>query len=172
MKNNTKRWLYLLAGSGLSANEIRDLCSWLATDAADDVVVSVLELRKRELHMVALGEHVPGMSGEGARRAYTGKSGNDVADEIDLILRKEAKLSARAAAKHLAQEVEKELRTSSPPASEIPNIPVYSKEAFKTYLSKLLRLTSPRMLLHLAHRIRDRVAPRPAMAWPLHVRDK
>lgn len=172
MKNHTKHWLYLLAGSGLSANEIRDLCRWLATDAVDDVVGSVLELRKRELFVTASGEHVSDTSGEGARRAYKRKIGNDVADEIALILRKEANLSARAAAECLAHELETELRASSPGTPDIPNIPVYSKESFRTYLSKLLRLTSPRMLLHLAHRIRDRVAPRPAMAWPLHVRDK
>lgn len=170
MKNNIKRWLYLLAGSGLSANEIRDLCSWLATDAADDIVVSVLELRKRKLHATALGEQVSGMPGKGSRRVSKDGSNNDVADEIDLILRKEAKLSVRAAAEYLAHEVEKKLRTS-PTTSDVPNIPVYSKESFRAYLSKLLRLTSPRMLLHLAHRVRDRVAPRPEMAWPLHVRD-
>lgn len=172
MRNNTKRWLYLLAGSALSANEIRDLCSWLATDVADDIVGSVLELRKRELSVTASGEHVSVTSGEGARRVYKGKVGNDVADEIALVLRKEASLSARAAAECLAHELETELRASSPTTSDIPDIPVYSKESFRTYLSKLLRLTSARMLLHLAHRIRDRVAPRPAMAWPLHVRDK
>lgn len=172
MKNNTKRWLYLLAGSGLSANEIRDLCSWLAMDAADDIISSVLELRKRELHVTASRQQVPGVSGERVRRVGKRKVGNDVADEIALVLRKEASLSARAAAECLAHELETELRASSPTTSDIPNIPVYSKESFRTYLSKLLRLTSGRMLLHLAHRIRDRVAPRPAMAWPLHVRDK
>ena len=61
-------------------------------------------------------------------------------------------------------ELKKELRHQS---KAPPDIPAYSKEAFRTYVGKLLKYTSPPMLLHLAHRIRDGVVGRPAPAWPL-----
>ena len=166
MKNGTKRWLYLLAGSALSAKEIKDMCVWLANDAPDDIVASVMQLRRQELTLWPVAE------GEARAAASRGRPANadadyDVAAEIVFILRTESHLTAREAAERLAAELESEMRLGSEGDDVTCNIPAYSKESFRAYVGKLLKHTSPQMLLHLAHRIRDSVVERQTSAWPL-----
>ena len=165
MKNGTKRWLYLLAGSALSAKEIKSLCAWLANDAPDDIVASVMQLRRQEL---ALG---PVAEGEGNATTFRTSSRTTKADicgnttaEIAFVLRTESHLTVRQAAERLAAELKRETRIRSDEDGEIPT---YSKESFQAYIAKLLKHTSPQMLLHLAHRIRDSIVERPTSAWPL-----
>ena len=165
MKNGTKRWLYLLAGSALSEKEIRDLCAWLANDAPDDIVASVMRLRRQELTLSTAAESeadttVPSASNRTRRHDVR----RDATAEIAFILRIECRLTAREAAERLAAELAKEMRLGS---VAVADVPVYSKESFRTYVAKLLQHASPQMLLHLAHRIRDGAVKRRASAWPL-----
>ena len=165
MKNGTKRWLYLLAGSALSEKEIRDMCAWLANDAPDDIVASVMRLRRQELTLSTAAESeadttVPSASNRTRRHDVR----RDAAAEIAFILRIECRLTAREAAERLAAELAKEMRLGS---VAVADVPVYSKESFRTYVAKLLEHASPQMLLHLAHRIRDGAVKRRASAWPL-----
>lgn len=167
MRNCTKRWLYLLAGSSLSASEVRDVCAWLANGSVDDIVALVMQLRRQELGVSLVAEEAEesGVAPSGPPRpAKMSGIGQDAAVEVARILRTESRLSAREAAERLAAELENELRHQS---QVPPDIPAYSKESFRAYVGKLLKHTTPRMLLHLAHRIRDRVVDRPALAWPL-----
>ena len=170
MKNCTKRWLYLLAGSSLSAKEIREVCAWLAS-SPDDIVALVKQLRRQEISVRLAAEEaeenvrvVPSRRSSPASPAERSGVAERAVAEIVRILRTESRLSAREAATRLALELRKELRRQSTAA---PDIPAYSKEDFRTYVRKLLKHTTPQMLLHLAHRIRDRVVGRPAPAWPL-----
>lgn len=172
MKNCTKRWLYLLAGSSLSAREVRDVCAWLATGSPDDIVALVMQLRRQELGVSLVAEEVGEAGVAPYRQPRPAKRcgvGQDVATEIARILRTESHLSAREAAERLAMELKEELygEQAYGQSTVIPDIPVYSKESFRTYVGRLLKRTSPQMLLHLAHRIRDTVVDRPAPAWPL-----
>ena len=164
MKNGTKRWLYLLAGSALSAKEIKDLCAWLANGTPDDVVASVMRLRRQELTLsiAAESEAAAAPNASGRTRRHDVRSA--AAAEIASILRTECRLTVREAAERLAAELTKELRRGS---VAVADVPVYSKESFRTYVAKLLEHASPQMLLHLAHRIRDGVVKRRAPAWPL-----
>lgn len=164
MKNGTKRWLYLLAGSALSPKEVREVCAWLANGSPDQVVDLVMQLRRQELGTLLVGEEQPQITASRTSRQVTSDNvGQDAVTEVERILRTESRLSAREAAERLAMALEKELCLQS----EAPEIPAYSKESFRTYVGKLLRRTSPQMLLHLAHRIRDGAIDRPAPAWPL-----
>ena len=170
MKNGTKRWLYLLAGSALSAKEIKDLCTWLANDASDDIVASVMRLRRQELTLSTAAESeadttVPSASNRTRRHDVRRDATAEIASiEITSILRIECRLTAREAAERLAAELAKEMRLGSVAAADVP---VYSKESFRTYVAKLLQHASPQMLLHLAHRIRDGAVKRRTSAWPL-----
>ena len=166
MKNGTKRWLYLLAGSALSAKEIKDLCTWLANDASDDIVASVMRLRRQELTLstAAESEADATVSNASNRARRHDVHSAAAAAEIESILRTECRLTAREAAQRLAAELAKEMRIGS---VVVADVPVYSKESFRTYVAKLLQHASPQMLLHLAHRIRDGAVKRRASAWPL-----
>lgn len=143
------------------------MCAWLSDGSPDDVVSFVMQLRRQELDMLpVMGDGGAGLATSSPSRATKESSGGqDTAAEVALILRTESHLTARDAAERLATELKKEicLRTNAAP----PDIPKYSKESFHTYVGKLLKLTSPQMLLHLAHRIRDSVIGRPSSAWPL-----
>ena len=163
MKNCTKRWLYLLAGSALSAKEVKEVCAWLASGSPDEIVALVMQLRRQELSTPLVVEGADVAASEPTRSA--GKSlKQDTVAEISRVLRTDSRLSAREAAERLAVELEKELRLQSRSA---PDIPRYSKESFDTYVGKLLNRTSPQILLHLAHRIRDSAIGRPVPVWPL-----
>ena len=168
MKNCTKRWLYLLAGSALSAKEVKDICAWLANGSPDDIVALVMQLRREELGMLSVaGDEASVAPSRRAPKAPKRSGGSeDAVAEIALVLRTESQLTAREAAERLATELKKEICLRSKSAVT-PDIPAYSKESFRTYVGKLLKHTSPQMLLHLAHRIRDSVIERPASAWPL-----
>lgn len=164
MKNCTKRWLYLLAGSALSAREVREVCAWLANGSPDEIATLVMQLRRQELGVLLVAEEAGVATSKPSPPAKTSGVNQDAAAEIARILRTESHLSARQAAERLALELKKELCLQS---NVTPDIPAYSKESFRTYVGKLLKHTSPQMLLHLAHRIRDTVIDRPAPAWPL-----
>ena len=165
MKNGTKRWLYLLAGSALSAKEIKDLCAWLANDAPDDIVASVMRLRRQELTLsTAVESEADATSPNVSNRTRRHDARSAAAAEIASILRTECRLTVREAAERLAAELAKEMRRGS---VAVADVPVYSKESFRTYVAKLLEHASPQMLLHLAYRIRDGVVKRRAPAWPL-----
>ena len=165
MKNGTKRWLYLLAGSALSAKEIKDMCAWLANDAPDDIVASVMRLRRQELTLsTAVESEADATSPNASNRTRRHDVRSDAAAEIAFILRTECRLTVREAAERLAAELAKEMRRGS---VAVADVPVYSKESFHTYVAKLLEHASPQMLLHLAHRIRDGAVKRRASAWPL-----
>ena len=165
MKNGTKRWLYLLAGSALSAKEIKDLCAWLANDEPDDIVAAVMRLRRQELTLPTATEFEADATAPNAsNRTGSHDVRSAVAAEIASILRSECRLTAREAAERLAAELAKEMGLGS---VAVADVPVYSKESFRTYVAKLLEHASPQMLLHLAHRIRDGVVKRRASAWPL-----
>lgn len=167
MKNCTKRWLYLLAGSALSAKEIREMCAWLADDAPDNIVDLVLQLRRQKLATwPAVEDEVNVTASRPSRRTTKEDVGRDTTAEIAFILRTESHLTAREAAERLAAELEKEVCLGSE-RGVAPDIPTYSKESFRAYVAKLLKHTSPQMLLHLAHRVRDSVVARRASAWPL-----
>lgn len=162
MKNCAKRWVYLLAGSAFSAKEVREVCAWLANGSPDEIAALVMRLRRQNMLFVAEEEaNVAPSVREGS--AKMSGVGRDVTAEIAYVLRTESQLSAREAAEQLAMELKKELFLES----KATDIPAYSKEAFGTYVGKLLKRTSPQMLLHLAHRIRDNVIERPTLAWPL-----
>lgn len=168
MKNCTKRWLYLLAGSSLSGREVREVCAWLANGSPDDIVTLVMQLRRRELGVSITPAGAQEEAGDAASRQSPRVKGSgvgqDLAAEVARILRTESHLSAREAAERLAMELKRALRHQS---KAPPDIPAYSRESFRTYVGKLLKYTSPSMLLHLAHRIRDGVVGRPVPAWPL-----
>ena len=165
MKNGTKRWLYLLAGSALSAKEIKDLCAWLANDAPDDIVASVMRLRRQDLTLsTAVESEADATSPNVSSRTRRHDARSAAAAEIASILRTECRLTVREAAERLAAELAKEMRRGS---VAVADVPVYSKESFRTYVTKLLEHASPQMLLHLAHRIRDGTVKRRAPAWPL-----
>lgn len=167
MKNCAKRWLYLLAGSSLSAKEVREVCAWLAEGSPDDIVALVTQLRRQDLGVSLKTEKAEEAAGGATSSPPVVKRtgvGQDAAEEVARILRTESHLSAREAAERLAMELMEELCHQ---AKAPPDIPAYSKESFHAYVGKLLKYTSPSMLLHLAHRIRDGVVGRPAPAWPL-----
>ena len=165
MKNCAKRWLYLLAGSALSAKEVKEVCAWLANGSPDDIVALVMQLRRQELGMLLVAEEEASVAAsKPSRPAKRSSVSQDAVAEVARILRTESHLSARQAAERLAMELKKELRLQS---TATPDIPAYSKESFHIYVGKLLKHTSPQMLLHLAHRIRDSAVDRPAPAWPL-----
>lgn len=165
MKNSTKRWLYLLAGSALSAREIREMCVWLADENQDDIVALVTSLRREELveWLDVTTVVAPVTTGAGSNKA---DSLGDLTAELALVLRTESHLTAREAATRLAAELEKE-RSRGSDVDVAPGIPAYSKESFRVYVGKLLKHTSPQMLLHLAHRIKDSIVDRQMSAWPL-----
>lgn len=169
MKNCTKRWLYLLAGSALSAKEIREMCAWLSEDTPDDVVAIVMQLRHQELETLPTAEDEKSFEAQIPSDRITKRDmGNDTTAEIAFILRTESHLTAREAAIRLAKELEEEmLRFADLQKGVVPKIPSYSRESFNVYVGRLLKHTSPQMLLHLAHRIRDSVVGRRASAWPL-----
>ena len=167
MKNGTKRWLYLLAGSALSEKEIKSMCAWLANGAPDDIVASVMQLRRQELPLgpVAAGE-ASATAPRPSSRTTKADICSNTTEEIAFVLVTESHLTVRQAAERLAAELEKEMRDRSE-GRATGNIPAYSKESFRAYIAKLLKHTSPQMLLHLAHRIRDSIVDRQTSAWPL-----
>ena len=158
----------MLAGSALSAREIREMCVWLAGENQDDIVAVVTSLRREELveWLDAATVVAPATTNAGSSKA---DSLGDLTAELALVLRTESHLTAREAATRLAAELEKE-RRRGPDVDVAPGIPVYSKESFRAYVGKLLKHTSPQMLLHLAHRIRDSIVDRQMSAWPLRGR--
>ena len=140
------------------------MCAWLATDAPDDIVASVMQLRRQEL---ALGPVAAGEASATASRPSNRTTKADICsnttEEIAFVLRKESRLTVRQAAERLAAELERE----NAEVDAVGEIPAYSKESFQAYIAKLLKHTSPQMLLHLAHRIRDSIVERQTSAWPL-----
>lgn len=177
MTGCTVRWLYLLAGSALSAKEVREVCAWLANGSPDEVVALVMQLRRQELSTLLdveehasldVEEHANSVASGSSRQAKSDNVSQDAVAEVARILRTESHLSVREAAERLAVELERELCLQSEPA---PGIPTYSKESFQRYVGKLLKHTSPQILLHLAHRIRDSAINRPPLAWPLRNRE-
>ena len=163
MTTPVNRWLFLLAGAGLSPRDIRDICAWLKSRSPDEVVRVVSRLRQQDI------EDLLGARDEQAAHRNSTRSGNtpDVRLEIERILRREAKLTARAAATILAEEVAKTLKTTPSISHADRRVPTYGKESFQAYLTKLLRVASPQLLLHVAHRVRSEIVHGPATAWPL-----
>ena len=141
------------------------MCVWLAGEDQEDIVAVVMKLRREELAPV-----VTGTGGVVAPNRATGSKKADslgnFAAEVAYVLRTEAHLSAREAAARLAEELE--VLVSD--AGTATSIPTYSKESFRVYVGKLLKHTSPQMLLHVAHRIRDGIVDRQGSAWPLRGR--
>lgn len=165
MKDCNKRWLYLLAGSALSAREIRDMCVWLAGEDRDDIVALVMRLRREDIAPVAIDAVSAAASDHSVVSKKVDALG-DIAAEIALVLRTESHLTAREAATRLAAELEKERHLGSD-VGITADVPTYSKESFRVYVGKLLKHSPPRVLLHLAHRIRDSIVDRQQSAWPL-----
>ena len=134
--------------------------AWLANDAPDDIVASVMQLRRQELAPVPVA--TAKASSPSNRTTKTDICSNTT-EEIAFVLRTEARLTVRQAAERLAAE----LARGKAEEGAIGEIPAYSKESFQAYIAKLLKHTSPQMLLHLAHRIRDSIVERQTSAWPL-----
>lgn len=142
------------------------MCAWLANASPDDVVSFVMQLRRQELGGLPIAADEPIVGTSIAPSTSKGISvGQDAVAEVALILRTESQLTAKEAAERLAVELKKEICLRSKTAQ--PDIPKYSKESFRVYVGKLLKHTSPQMLLHLAYRIRNSVIGRPKSAWPL-----
>ena len=141
------------------------MCVWLARENKDDIVTLVMSLRREELieWLDATAVAAPVTTAAGSNKA---DSLGDLVAELALVLRTESHLTAREAATRLAAELEKE-RSRGPDVDVAPGIPAYSKESFRVYVGKLLKHTSPQMLLHLAHRIKGSIVDRQISAWPL-----
>ena len=168
MNSGAKSGLYLLAGSALSPKQIRDLCEWFNSHPASEVIELVVSLRNQDVRG-GPGDDGAVEGGTDQVRAGHPSRDNEVKREVVRLLRSEAGLSARLAVTLLNEEVRKELmsRSNLDSAAEV-RIPAYRKESFHAFLTKLLRVVPPRLLLHLAHRIRNQVVQEGTSAWPLH----
>ena len=141
------------------------MCAWLTNTSPDDIVSLVTQLRRQELGDLPVSDDAIIGTSKLSQAPSKSSVSQDAAAEVALILRMESQLTAKEAAERLAMELKKELCLHSKAAS--PEIPAYSKESFRAYVGKLLKYTSPQMLLHLAHRIRNSITERPESAWPL-----
>ncbi len=132
-----------LAATGLSARDIESELERSGRDGFQSLIANVLELRRvatsRELEETSM-PHRPIRSLRG---------GTDAAVMIDRMLRQEAGLSAAAAAKLLADEMNRRSR------GDTLNIPPYTKSSFVDWVDRLLRAAPASEVLHLAARIRN-----------------
>ena len=168
MNTGAKSGLYLLAGSALSPKQIRELCEWFKDHPANEIVELVVNLRNQNLRAALGAEGAVEGRTEQVRSAYSDRD-NDVKRQVIRLLRSEARLSARVAATLLSEEVRKELASRSElETGDEVRIPTYRKESFDAFLTKLLRIIPPRLLLHLSYRIRNQVVHEGTSAWPLH----
>ena len=168
MNTGAKSGLYLLAGSALSPKQIRDLCEWFKNHPANEIIELVVSLRNQDLLADPGDDSAVEGGAEQVRSAYPGRD-NEVKREVIRLLRSEARLSARLAVTLLREEVGKELisRSNLEAGGEV-RVPAYGKESFDAFLTKLLRVVPPRLLLHLAYRIRNQLVHEGTSAWPLH----
>ena len=162
MRRTIKKFLLLLAGSGLSRIEISQIVKELQYLSPSLLADSIQYLRHNELDIlddvadsILSGAHKPHRS-KGSRRA-----GNDVPMRVELLLRNEAGLKVSQAALELLSSLERE-RGGMAGTMKPPN-----RESFYSWLNKLLRQIGPSELLHHATLVRNRYVHNTGQDWPL-----
>lgn len=165
MQHTTKKFLLLLAGSGLSRKEINQIVEELQNLPPDLLADSIQSLRHNAPDIlddvadsILVGEHRP----YSAKRSH--RTGSDVPMRVECLLRDEAGLKVSQAAAELLRSLEQK-RTNLAVAVKPPN-----KESFYNWLQKLLRQIEPSELLHHATLVRNRYVHNTGQDWPLRER--
>ena len=162
MQRTLKKFLLLLAGSGLSRKEISQIFGQLQYFPPGRLADAIQYLRHNALDPL---DEVADSIFSGARQPHTPRGlhrpSSDVPMRVEFLLRNEAGLKVRQAALELLSSLKRE-RPSMAGTMKPPN-----KESFCKWLKKLLRQIEPSELLHHATLVRNRYVHDTEQDWPL-----
>ena len=162
MQRSLRKFLLLLAGSGLSAREIVQIAKEmrnLQPSRLADFVQSLRDNAVDQLDMVVDSSLRDPYQGRGGVGTHHPKS--DVATRVEALLREEAGLTVGQAALQLLRSLEQD-RSRVAVTIKPPN-----KESLNNWLQKVERQVGSSELLHHATLVRNRYTHRPHQDWPL-----
>ena len=153
--------LLLLAGSGLSHKEIRELVGEMQNLPPSQLADAILHLRRNALDPL---EVVDAMLG-GGRKSHSlrkpHRPSSDVRSRVEVLLKEEAGLTVKQAALELLAS----LRRERPGAFETVGPP--NKESLYRWLQRVLPKIGPSELLHHATLVRNKYVRDTDSDWPL-----
>lgn len=152
--------LLLLAGSGLSQKEIRELVAEMQDLPPGQLVDAILYLRRNALDPLEVADS---MLGRGRRPSGLRKPrlGSDVRSRVEFLLREEAGLTVNQAALELLASLKRE----RPGLFEMVKPP--NKESLYDWLRRVLPRIEPSELLHHATLVRNKYVHDTDREWPL-----
>lgn len=162
MRSTLKKFLLMLAGSGMSAREIGLVVEALSHFPPGLLEDSIQYLRHhaqgpldQSVDSILTGTHQP------LRLRGSYRLGGNVPMRVEILLRDEAGLKANQAASELLNSLKRE----QPHLAETLKPP--NKESFEKWLHRLLQVVEPSQLLHHATLVRNRYVNDPGQDWPL-----
>ena len=159
MRAETHRLAFLLAASGLSDREIM-----AELKAAERLGNATLIAQVRAIRAAIRKEGWRDLLDVPRAEELKPSTTKNLAKQVDLLLRREAALSAQRAAAVLTRA----LKDEGVPSTAVPAF--RPKKGFASWLNSVARAVSPSMLLHLATRIRNEAIHAPPGDWPLRER--
>lgn len=152
--------LLLLAGSGLSHREIRQLVAEMQDLPPSQLADAILHLRRNALDPLDVADSMldRGRKPHGMRKP---RPGSDVPSRVEFLLKEEAGLTVNQAALELLASLKRE----RPDAFETVKPP--NRESLYSWLGRVLAKTDPSELLHHATLIRNKYVHRTDRDWPL-----
>ena len=156
--------LLLLAGSGLSHKEIREVMMNMQDYPPSQLADAILQLRREVPDRVDLADSIL-VGGQRPRRSgRPSRPDGDVRRRVEFLLREEAGLTVNQAASELVASLKREDREISEPI-RLPN-----KESLYNWLQNVLQRVGASELLHHATRVRNKYVHHTDVDWPLRPR--
>ena len=161
MNRKLHRVLLLLAGSGLSYKDIREVVTEMWHLPPRDLADAIMHLRQKAIDPLEDAGSMPG----GSRRPNAPKTAHrpasDVRRRVEILLREEAGLTVKIAASELLTSL-KRARPGMFDAVGLPN-----KESLYRWLGRVSPDIEPSFLLHHATQIRNKYVHNTDKDWPL-----
>lgn len=174
MNREIEKLTFVLALSGLSEKEILTALREVDRYGPKDIAKLAIHIRKTarsripDLEYHEQATHIygyPRTLGQSFANTKTPEEDREIIVLIENLLRREAGLSAIAAATKLS----KSLRLQDVAASKIPEF--RTKDGFRFWLKRLSREIPPNILVHHATKVRNAMTHSTQGDWPLRKRD-
>ena len=153
--------LLLLAGSGLSHGEIRELVAEMQDLPPRQLADAILHLRRHALDPLEVADSMLGSYRRPHGRKKPHRPDGDVRRRVEFLLKEEAGLTVNGAALELLASLKRE-RPGVFEAVKPPN-----KESLYSWLRKVLSNCEPSELLHHATLVRNKFVHDTDEDWPL-----
>lgn len=158
MQSRLARICLFLASSDLRPSEIKSLGRWIERNGGESFA-GLIEHLRREAEIDGLSVRYSSRV-EPVRRSANTSHSSDIAERIETLLVNEAGLSKSVAAEILREEAQRLVGSNV-------ELPSSQKVAFSLWIERLASIIPESQLLHLAARIRNKLAHPYKQDWPL-----